>query len=150
MKKIFNYFIFKISSLKILVVFLLTAIYQFGFFVRLINRNIQFNFYDLLMDSFGYLPLFFSISLLYLIAIYNICEKTTFYKYIFLKFESKYHVYNANVLVVLTLSILLVLFINVISIIECFGNISFKNTWSPYFFIRHLDELLMYFILMKV
>lgn len=67
MKKIFNYFILKISSFKIGIVILVALIYQFTQFLNLIPYKIRYNFYDLHMNSLGYLPLFYMISLFYLI-----------------------------------------------------------------------------------
>jgi len=134
MKKIYNYFLFKISTTKIAIFFLVIILYQFGMFLNVISRHIQYNLYDLLIENFGYLSLFYCISLFYLIIVYNVCENTNFYKYLFLKFKNKYQVYNANVLFIFIFAVIVVAFINLVCILQCLNNISFKNIWSPYFF----------------
>ncbi|KAJ50084.1 hypothetical protein CTM_19614 [Clostridium tetanomorphum DSM 665] len=134
MKKIFRYFQLKISSFNVILILGILLIYQFCLFLNLIIQHKPFNFYDLLIEDFSYLSLFFIISILYLILIYKVSEKTNFYKYLFLKFESKYKVYNANVFSVFMFSIIFVLCAILIAIIQCFTNISFNNVWSSHFF----------------
>lgn len=125
---------FKIRSFKIAILFCVVFIYQFTLFVNLIFQPIKYNFYDFIIKDFGYLSLFYTISLLYLIMIYNICQKTSFHKYLFLRFKNRKQIYNANVLATLIIAIAIVLFINLLTIIQCFAKVSFKNLWSPYFF----------------
>ncbi len=134
MKKIFNYFILKISSFKIGIVILVALIYQFTQFLNLIPYKIKYNFYDLHMKSLGYLPLFYMISLFYLIIIYQVCNNDNFSKYLFLKFKSRTQVFTINVLMIFVISFIFVGIINLACIIESIGNISFENTWSQYFF----------------
>ncbi|MCD3245986.1 hypothetical protein G8S21_08545 [Clostridium botulinum C] len=133
MKKICNYFILKVSSYKILVVVFIAFAVQFNIFRSLIRVNLPYNFYDLHMDSFDYLTIFYFISTSYLICIYDVCSVTNFYKYLFLKFKSRNHVFNTNVIILLIVSISYVLFINLLCVIESVGKIDFKNSWSPYF-----------------
>lgn len=134
MKKIFNYFILKISSFKIGIVVLVALIYQFTQFLNLIPYKIRYNFYDLHMNSLGYLPLFYMISLFYLIIIYQVCNNDNFSKYLFLKFKSRTQVFTINVIMIFVISFIFVGIINLACIIESIGNISFENTWSQYFF----------------
>ncbi|NSB15963.1 hypothetical protein [Clostridium beijerinckii] len=134
MKRIYNYIAFKFATYKIAYIFLIVLIYQFLIFVNLIFNPIDYNFYDIVIENFGYLSLFFSINLFYLIIIYGLCERSAFYKCMYLKFRNRKQVYNINVLTIFSLSVCIVLLINLASVIECFGHVSFTNTWSAHFF----------------
>lgn len=134
MKKIYNYISLKLSSLKIRIIIFLLFIYQFMLFFEIINQNFCFNIYDLIQKEFSYLPLFMVISLGYLLIIHDICNKTSFYKYLELKFKSKINLFNINVFVTFICSILYVALLNLFAVIEGIGRIDFTNTWSTYFY----------------
>lgn len=141
MKIAFDYWMLKFKNFKVIGVFFIILIYQFTMFFELVNNYTNYNFYDLLIRQFGYLTLFYSISLFYLMIMYNLCERSNFYKYLFLRYKSKGQVYNLNVIATFFAAVCIVIFMNVIAFVECFSRVSFKNIWSPYFFYMMKGEV---------
>lgn len=134
MKKIYDYLILKLSSYKILVILAPLLIYNFALFVYLLLSSTQRNIFDLFIAQFDYFALFTVYSLGYLLIIYNVNQKNNFYKYYYLKFDSKHQVYNMNVLTLLIISILYTLTINIFSLIEGILFLPLDNSWSQYFY----------------
>lgn len=134
MKKIYNYLILKLSSYKIIVILSTLLIYNFALFVYLLLQPQQHNIFDLFISQFEYFPILVVYSLGYLLIIYNINQKTNFYKYYYLKFNDKLQVYNINVFTLLLLSIVFTFFINIFSFAEGIFTLQLENSWSSYFY----------------
>lgn len=145
MKKIYNYVMINISLTKLPIILAITYIYQFSLFFELITRNTKYNFFDVLLNNFNSISLFNIISLFFLVMLYNIFGKNNFLKYITLKLSSKVQVYNSNIFTIFLLSIFMVFFINIVSILECLNNISFKNVWSEHFFNTMTGDLNLFY-----
>lgn len=141
MKKIYNYFALKILTFKTLVLLTLISLYHFFLFLEFINKNSNYNFFDLVINQFNYLTLFIFLFIGYMIIIYDINNNSKFYQYLDLKFKNKVNLYNTNVLTILITSISFDIFLNIISIIECIGKISFKNLWSDNFIYNNISKL---------
>ena len=92
------------------------------------------NIFDLFLTQFHYFSLFIVYSLGYLLIIYNVNQKTNFYKYYYLKFNSKLKVYNINVITLLIISIIFTLLINLFSFVEGIFTLPLENLWSDYFY----------------
>lgn len=133
MKKITNYLILKMSSYKIVAIFLLIYVYCFCIFSYFIKNTKNYNYYDVVIHEFNYVTLFKFFSPLFLLVLYNLCNNSNFYKYLFVKFKNRHEVYNINVIAVFLSAFVFNIFLNIISILQCIGNISFKNQWSTYF-----------------
>lgn len=134
MKSYINYLNFKITSNKIFPIFIILILYQFYFFYKLVNQNLDYTFYDLIIKQFNYLTLFYFFTLFFLISIYNIFNNDNFYKYVYTRFKNKIQVFNANVFTLFCFSIMFVIFIDLIAFLESIGKISFRNEWSSYFY----------------
>lgn len=133
MKKIYNYILFKFNSTKLAIIIIFILIYQFSLFFDFVLKNTQYNFYDLIMNNFEYLSLFYFINLFFMIMLYSLYEKKTFYTYLNLKFTNRQEVFKGNVIFAFLLSIFIVVFINCICILQSINKISFNNSWSLYF-----------------
>lgn len=71
--------------------------------------------------------------------LYNIFNKSNFYKYLSIKFNSRQEIYRSNLLTAFIFSIGIVVFINIICILlGCF--MSFSNKWSAYSIYVMLGE----------
>ncbi|MGL5243906.1 MAG: hypothetical protein ACRC7R_01840, partial [Sarcina sp.] len=110
-------------------------------YLFIIKEPLKISFYDVVNNGFSYTTLVFPLVLFYLIIIYNLEDKNNFNKYLYLKFKNKIDFYNTQVLTILISALLLILFIDIISIIECLGHITFKNIYSEYFSYTMLGKL---------
>lgn len=134
MKIIFDYLSIKIDINKIKYIILFIFIYGFIKFVEVIFGRYNYNFYDIIIEQFGYLNLFYFISFTFLLVICNICSNTIYNNYLYTRFTSKINIYNINIICILFISIFFIAFINIQGFLECIFKISFKNQWSDYFF----------------
>lgn len=134
MKRIYNHIILKLSSYKILVIVSLLLIYHFIMYMYILTQNDYCNIYDLFMKQFNYFSLFVVYSLGYLLIIYNINQKTEFYKYYYMKFKNKVEVYNVNIITLLIISILFTFFINIVCFAEGIFTLPLDNSYSEYFY----------------
>lgn len=134
MKKIYNHLILKLKSYKIIIILTALFAYHFALFINLLKQGNHHNIFDLFIVQFSYFPLFIVYSLGYLLIIYNVNQKTNFYKYYYLKFNNKSQVYNINVITLLILSIIFTLLINLFSFTEGIFTLPLENLWSGYFY----------------
>lgn len=133
MKKMLNYLAIKINFNKIRLIIIVACIYQFLIYLDMLFGRYRFNFYDIIIEQFGYLNLFYFISFCFLLILYNLCNNNTFNEYVCVRLNSKYKVYNMNMVAILLMSIFLTIFFDFIAVLECIGRISFNNKWSEYF-----------------
>lgn len=134
MKKIYNYLILKLTSYKIIIILGALFIYHFALFINLLKQSTHHNIFDLFITQFNYFPLFVVYSLVYLLIIYNVNQKTNFYKYYYLKFNNKSEVYNINILTLFIISIIFTLLLNLFSFAEGIFTLPLENLWSDYFY----------------
>lgn len=134
MRKFIKYINIKLSSNKILSVFFLTLIFCFLLFINFITKSYEYNYYDLVINLFGYLNLFYFFSFFFLIIIYNYYNNNLFNTYLNFRFKSKNEIYNINVISICSTALIFIVSLNLIIVLQCIGNIDFKNTFSPYFF----------------
>ncbi|GAA0076926.1 hypothetical protein UT300005_13040 [Clostridium sp. CTA-5] len=134
MKKIYNHIILKLKSYKITIILTALLLYHFALFVNLLKQENYHNIFDLFITEFNYFALFVVYSLGYLLIIYNVNQKTNFYKYYYLKFNNKLEVYNINVITLFIISIIFTLLINLFSFAEGIVTLPLENLWSDYFY----------------
>ncbi|SFD28093.1 hypothetical protein [Clostridium uliginosum] len=134
MKKIYNHLVLKLTSYKIIIILTPLLLYHFALFINLLSEANHHNIFDLFITQFNYFPLFIVYSLGYLLIIYNVNQKTNFYKYYYLKFNNKSEVYNINVITLLIISIIFTLLINLFSFAEGIATLPLENLWSDYFY----------------
>jgi len=146
MKKMFNYLAMKINFNKIRLIIIVACIYQFFIYLDMLFGKYRFNFYDIIIEQFGYLNLFYFISFCFLLILYNLCNNNTFNRYVCVRLNSKYKVYNMNIVVISVMSICSTIFFNVIAVLECIGKISFNNKWSEYFYSNMTGDINLFFL----
>ncbi|GKX68177.1 hypothetical protein [Inconstantimicrobium mannanitabidum] len=131
MKRIYNYILFKINTTKIYVFSIILIIYIFALMLFLIRSGNNINVYDYIIDVFSYLSLFYSISVLFSVMIYNIFGKGNFYNYLCIRFKTSREIYIANILSGFVFAIGTVIFAVIVCLLT--GSfMSFHNNWSQY------------------
>lgn len=154
MKRLIRFFYNKINDRKIKITLFVAILYQFLNFLEMCKEKVQFSLYDVIISQFDYLSLFFMLSIVFLIVIYNINSNSEFGQYLLLRFSDKKQYFDANVIVVFITSFLYVFMFNLLSFIECIGRISMKNNWSQFFLnvnadLVNIDTFLSYFTPLK-
>lgn len=130
MKKIYRYIKFKIENSHLGIILLILSAYVFASMISLINSSNElkynYNIYDLFNDVFSHLSLKFTISIIFMVSLYNIFNKGDFYDLLNSKLDSKMDVFNSNIISGFIFSFIVVLSLVIICIL-CGLFMSFDN-----------------------
>lgn len=141
MNKIINYFYYKVTNKTIKIALFVLLIQQFLTFFNILKSKLQFNLYDIVIYQFNYTSLFFILSVVFLVIIYNVSHNTKFNQYLILRLNNKKQCFNMNVIVIFLTAFLYVAFFNILSIIEGIGKSSLNNTWSQFFIEKNTGSI---------
>lgn len=121
MKKIYRYIKFKIENSHLGIILLILSAYVFASMISLINSSNElkynYNIYDLFNDVFSHLSLKFTISIIFMVSLYNIFNKGDFYDLLNSKLDSKMDVFNSNIISGFIFSFIVVLSLVILCIL---------------------------------